>query len=263
MKAARGLIRDFGEVEQLQVSVKGPGDFVSTADLKAERTLKTELNRARPGYGLLFEESGARQRRRPAPPLDRRPARRHHQFPARHPAFRDLDRARARRRDRRRAGLRADPRRDVSRPKRARRLCQRPPAAGLGAAPARRGGDRHRHARSRPQPIIRPISRSCRGDGGDQRRPPHRRRGARSRLCRGRALDGFWEFGLSPWDIAAGILLVREAGGYVSDLSGGHDMMTKRRRARRQRPSAPAARGLDPGGLAHRAGRRVICSIVR
>jgi myo-inositol-1(or 4)-monophosphatase len=59
LKAARGLIRDFGEVEQLQVSVKGPGEFVSTADLKAERTLKAELNRGRPGYGLLFEEGGA------------------------------------------------------------------------------------------------------------------------------------------------------------------------------------------------------------
>ena len=39
-------------------------------------------------------------------------------------------------------------------------------------------------------------------------------------------LDGFWEFGLQPWDIAAGLLLVREAGGYVSDLSGGQTMMT-------------------------------------
>src|SRR5215210_6255903 len=59
LKAARGLIRDFGEVEQLQVSVKGPSDFVSSADLRAEKTLKTELQRARPGYGLLFEEGGA------------------------------------------------------------------------------------------------------------------------------------------------------------------------------------------------------------
>ncbi len=59
LKAARGLLRDFGEVEQLQVSVKGPGEFVSTADLKAERTLKAELTRARPGYSLLFEEGGA------------------------------------------------------------------------------------------------------------------------------------------------------------------------------------------------------------
>src|SRR5947209_9730494 len=59
LKAARGLIRDFGEVEQLQVSIKGPGDFVSTADLRAERTLRNELSRARPGYALLFEEGGA------------------------------------------------------------------------------------------------------------------------------------------------------------------------------------------------------------
>src|SRR5207248_4027490 len=58
LKAARGLIRDFGEVEQLQVSIKGPGEFVSTADLKAERTLRAELARARPGYTMLFEESG-------------------------------------------------------------------------------------------------------------------------------------------------------------------------------------------------------------
>src|ERR1044071_9857719 len=65
LKAARGLNRDFGEVEQLQVSVKGPSDFVSSADLRAERTLKTELQRARPGYGLLFEEAGAEEGRDP------------------------------------------------------------------------------------------------------------------------------------------------------------------------------------------------------
>ncbi len=55
-KAARGLIRDFGEVEQLQVSQKGPADFVSTADLQAERTISQELKRARPEFGLLMEE---------------------------------------------------------------------------------------------------------------------------------------------------------------------------------------------------------------
>src|SRR5215472_12963401 len=58
-KAARGLLRDFGEVEQLQVSRKGPADFVSQADHKAEQVLKSELSRARPGYGFLMEESGA------------------------------------------------------------------------------------------------------------------------------------------------------------------------------------------------------------
>ena len=57
-KAARRLLRDFAEVEQLQVSIKGPGDFVSQADLRAEQTLREELNRARPGYAFLMEESG-------------------------------------------------------------------------------------------------------------------------------------------------------------------------------------------------------------
>jgi myo-inositol-1(or 4)-monophosphatase len=58
-KTARSLTRDFGEVEQLQVSKKGPADFVSSADLKAEKTLFEELSKARPGYGFLMEERGA------------------------------------------------------------------------------------------------------------------------------------------------------------------------------------------------------------
>jgi myo-inositol-1(or 4)-monophosphatase len=58
-KAAKRLLRDFNEVEQLQVSVKGPSDFVSQADLRAEQTLREELNKARPGYAFLMEESGA------------------------------------------------------------------------------------------------------------------------------------------------------------------------------------------------------------
>ena len=57
-KAGRALTRDFGEVEQLQVSRKGPGDFVSTADLKSEKILREELLKARPSYSFLFEESG-------------------------------------------------------------------------------------------------------------------------------------------------------------------------------------------------------------
>lgn len=58
-KASKRLLRDFNEVEQLQVSVKGPSDFVSQADLRAEETLREELNKARPGYAFLMEESGA------------------------------------------------------------------------------------------------------------------------------------------------------------------------------------------------------------
>ena len=57
-KAARRLNRDFGEVENLQVSKKGPADFVSNADRKAEETLVSLLSESRPGYGFLVEESG-------------------------------------------------------------------------------------------------------------------------------------------------------------------------------------------------------------
>ena len=55
-RAAKRLLRDFAEVEQLQVSVKGPGDFVSQADLRAEQTLRDDLKKARPGYAFLMEE---------------------------------------------------------------------------------------------------------------------------------------------------------------------------------------------------------------
>ena len=56
-KAARSLLRDFGEVENLQVSSKGPGDFVSKADIKAEQLIRDELMEARPNYGWVGEES--------------------------------------------------------------------------------------------------------------------------------------------------------------------------------------------------------------
>lgn len=56
VKTGRRLLRDFGEVERLQVSRKGPGDFVSTADTEAQKTLIWELNKARPDYGFLVEE---------------------------------------------------------------------------------------------------------------------------------------------------------------------------------------------------------------
>jgi myo-inositol-1(or 4)-monophosphatase len=57
-KAGRRLLRDFQEVEQLQVQSKGPGDFVSEADLRAEKSLREDLSRARPGFSFLMEESG-------------------------------------------------------------------------------------------------------------------------------------------------------------------------------------------------------------
>ena len=60
-KAARALKRDFGELEKLQVSLKGPANFVTAADRRAEETLYAELSKARPGYGFLGEEGGSRE----------------------------------------------------------------------------------------------------------------------------------------------------------------------------------------------------------
>src|SRR3981189_1821218 len=109
-RAGRSLKRDLGEVEHLQVSLKGPANFVTKADQRAEEMLYDDLSKARPGYGFIGEEGGTRggaglrfYRRGRRPPrgrrqvayLDRRSARRHHQFPARHSAFRDLDRVAA------------------------------------------------------------------------------------------------------------------------------------------------------------------------
>ena len=57
-KASKNLIRDFGEVEKLQVSIKGPGDFVTSADKKVETIIIEELQKARPEYSILSEEAG-------------------------------------------------------------------------------------------------------------------------------------------------------------------------------------------------------------
>ena len=77
----------------MQVCVKGPSDFVSQADIRAEQTLQEELNKARPGYAFLMEESGASGSRELVLALGGRSARRHHQLPARHPALGDQHRA--------------------------------------------------------------------------------------------------------------------------------------------------------------------------
>ena len=58
-KAARGVQRDFGEIANLQISVKGPGNFVTAADKRCEKVIREELEKARPGYSFLMEESGS------------------------------------------------------------------------------------------------------------------------------------------------------------------------------------------------------------
>ena len=62
-KASKTLIRDFGEIENLQVSNKGPYDFVTNADLKVEKIIIEELKKAKPNYSILSEESGSENNR--------------------------------------------------------------------------------------------------------------------------------------------------------------------------------------------------------
>jgi myo-inositol-1(or 4)-monophosphatase len=225
LKAARGLIRDFGEVEHLQVSVKGTGEFVSTADLKAERTLKAELKKARPGYAMLFEEGGAEpgsdaRHRWIVDPLDGTTNFLHGipHFAISIALERDDEIV---------AGVVYEPIRDE--------MYWAEKGAGAYV------NDRRLRVSARRQLAEAVIGTGIPyGDRADGRAymatlagvmaatSGVRRMGAAALdlayVAAGR-YDGFWEFGLSPWDIAAGILLVREAGGYVSDLTGGHGMM--------------------------------------
>lgn len=59
IKASKGLVRDFGEIDQLQISKKGPANFVTTADVRTEKLLQAELKKARPDFGFLLEEGGS------------------------------------------------------------------------------------------------------------------------------------------------------------------------------------------------------------
>jgi myo-inositol-1(or 4)-monophosphatase len=222
LKAARGLIRDFGEVEQLQVSVKGPGDFVTQADIKAEKVLKTELSRARPGYGFLMEESGATpgsdtRHRWIIDPLDGTTNFLHGipQFCISIGLERDGELV---------AGVIYEPIRDEMywaekgqgayvndrrlRVSARRQLSESVIATGI---PTLRGTvDRALYMRTLAAVMGATVG--------------VRRFGAAALdlayVAAGR-VDGFWEFGLQPWDMAAGIVLIREAGGYISGLRDG------------------------------------------
>jgi myo-inositol-1(or 4)-monophosphatase len=220
-KAARGLKRDFGEIEHLQVSLKGPADFVSAADLRAERTLRAELTRARPRYGLLMEEMGAvpgqdQHHRWIVDPLDGTL-----NFLHGIPHF-AISIALARD-DEILAGVIYNPVNDEMfwaekgqgawlneqrlRVSSRRRLNEAVLGTGIPS-----------HGRSSHALFLREMEMLMAEAAGI------RRLGAAALdlafVAAGR-FDGFWETGLSLWDIAAGILLVREAGGYVSALDDG------------------------------------------
>ncbi len=219
-KAARGLKRDFGEVEQLQVSRKGPADFVSAADRRSEEIIRTELGRARPSYGFLMEESGETrgddpQHRWIVDPLDGTT-----NFLHGIPIF--AISIALERQGRIQAALVYNPISDE-------------------LYTAERGGGAFLNDRRLRVAVRTSLADAVIGTGmpflghGDhgaylrqlaQVMPAVagvRRNGAAALdlafVASGR-FDGFWERGLSPWDMAAGLLLIREAGGFATDLDG-------------------------------------------
>jgi myo-inositol-1(or 4)-monophosphatase len=221
-KAARSLSRDFGEVAQLQVSVKGPANFVSAADHRAEDILFRELSRARPGYGFLMEERGEvvgvdKTHRWIVDPLDGTT-----NFLHSIPLFAisiGLERE-----GQLVAGLIYNPISDelytAEKGKgaflndRRIRVAARQTLADAVVAT----GIPHRGRTGHPR-FLREAEAVMREVAGV------RRTGAASLdlawTAAGR-FDGYWEHNLQPWDLAAGILIVREAGGIVTDLEGGH-----------------------------------------
>ncbi len=224
-KAGRALTRDFGEVEQLQISRKGPADFVSAADLKAEKTLREELERARPGYGFLMEESGEQQgtdksHRWIIDPIDGTTNFLHGlaQFAISIALERDGQLV---------AGLVYNPATDEM------FVAER----GKGAF----ANDRRLRvsARTRLEDSLIATGIPFKGKPGMGQFASEmnavmgevagiRRYGSAALdlafLAAGR-FDGFWERDLKPWDMAAGIVLVREAGGLVQDMDGGGAML--------------------------------------
>jgi myo-inositol-1(or 4)-monophosphatase len=226
-KAARALKRDFGELEKLQVSLKGPANFVTAADRRSEETIYAELAKARPGYSFLGEEGGGRAgddktHKWIVDPLDGT-TNFLHGIPhfaisialeregtivaglVYNPASEDLFLA-----ERGKGAFLNDQRMRVA----ARtKLGEAVLACGL---PHLGHGD---------------IARGQRDVAAMQGQVAGLRRFGASALdlawvAAGR-LDAYWERDIKPWDMAAGLILVREAGGFVTDLDGGEDMFAK------------------------------------
>jgi len=227
-KAGRSLVRDFGEVENLQVSVKGPANFVSSADHRAEDIIYGELSKARPDYSFLMEERGEipgadRSHRWIVDPLDGTT-----NFLHGVPLFAIS------------IGLEREGQLVAG-------VIYNPVADELFTA--ERGKGAYLNDRRRLRVAVRKTLADALITTGMPHlgRPGHTlflqelktvikevagvRRTGTSALdlawtAAGR-FDAYWERGIKPWDMAAGIVLVREAGGAICDLSGGTEMFEK------------------------------------
>ena len=220
-KAGRALKRDFGEIENLQVSVKGPADFVTNADRAAEKLIHAELSKARPTYGFLMEESGEikgtdGQHRWIVDPLDGTT-----NFMHGIPLF--AVSIALQRGDEIVAGVIYNPVSEelfvaekgggafLDERQRLRVAGRKHLADAVVATGIKVTGTANDALHMRQLAQIAPAVAGIRRTGSaciDL-----------AWLAAGR-FDGFWEARLHPWDIAAGWLLLREAGGTVSDYAG-------------------------------------------
>ncbi len=227
-RAGRTLKRDLGEIEHLQVSMKGPANFVSAADKRAEELLYDELTKARPGYGFIGEEGGTREGTDKAnvwivDPLDGTT-----NFLHGIPHF--AISIALQREGTLIAGLVYNPANDDL------FFAERGKGAFLNDQRLRVAGRKLLNE----SVIACGLPHIGRGDFGiaaEELRVMQpkvaglRRFGAASLdlawVAAGR-LDGYWERNLQSWDMAAGMVLVREAGGFVSDIDGGEKIFETR-----------------------------------
>jgi myo-inositol-1(or 4)-monophosphatase len=222
-RAGRSLKRDLGEIENLQVSLKGPANFVSLADKRAEEMLYDDLSKARPGYGFVGEEGGSREGSDKShtwivDPLDGTTNFLHGipQFAISIGLQREGVLI---------AGLIYNPANDEL------YTAERGKGAFLNDQRLRVAGRRQMNECV----IACGLPHIGRGDHELSRREMSaiqekvaglRRFGAASLdlafVAAGR-LDGYWERNLQAWDMAAGLLMIREAGGSVSGIQGNDD----------------------------------------
>src|SRR6201999_4404784 len=225
-RAGRSLARDLGEIENLQVSLKGPANFVSLADKRAEEMLYTDLEKARPGYGFIGEEGGTREGADKThtwivDPLDGTT-----NFLHGIPQF--AISIALQREDTIVAGVIYNPANDDL------YIAERGKGAFLNDTRLRVAGRRQLNECV----IACGLPHLGRGDHNLSRLEMTaiqnkvaglRRFGAASLdmafIAAGR-LDGYWERNLQPWDMAAGQIMVREAGGTVSGIEGDDNALT-------------------------------------
>ena len=224
-KAARSLVKDFREVENLQVSVKGAGDFVSRADIAAERIIREELMGARPTYGWLGEETGETPGQDPTrrwivDPLDGT-TNFLHGLPHWAVSIALEHKGEVV------AGVVYDPAKDelfwaekglgtFLNDRRLRVSGRRQMIECLFATGVPFGGRPTLPATLQDLARLMPTCAGVRRWGAAALDLAY--------VAAGR-FDGFWERELNPWDIGAGVILVREAGGFVEALEPGGSLM--------------------------------------